>query len=127
MQDPIADMLTRIRNASMAKHTETICPFSKFKLMILKVLKEQGCIDGFQADEDARTIKIMLRYTEGQPAFIRLERKSRPGLRCYVSKSQISLVKNGQGFGIISTPKGVITSHQAWKLGLGGEYLCIVE
>ena len=118
--DPIADMLTRIRNALMVRHDSVIVPSSKTKLAVARILKEEGFITG----KPHREIRIILRYLEGnQPAISGLKRVSKPGLRVYVQKKEIPRVYGGLGIAIVSTSKGLRTGQQAWKQGSGGELL----
>jgi small subunit ribosomal protein S8 len=127
--DPIADMLTRIRNATMAKHELVLIPCSKMKLAIVKILKAEGFVDNYEVlrDKPGRTIKIGLKYTaKKQPAIVGLRRISKPSLRVYVQRAEIPRVYGGLGIAILSTPKGVMIGQQAWKQRLGGELLCYV-
>lgn len=127
ISDPIADMLTRIRNAIMAQHDFVLVPTSRMKLSIVRILKEEGFISDYEVlrGKPQRVIKIYLRYTdENEPILSVLERVSKPSLRVYVQRKEISRVHGGAGIAIISTPKGVITGQQAWRRGLGGELLC---
>jgi small subunit ribosomal protein S8 len=126
--DPIADMLTRIRNAIMANHASVQVPSSKMKLAIVKILKEEGLIDRYEVlkGKPQPMIKIHLKYTGEQPAILGLERVSKPGLRVYVEKQEIPRVYGGLGIAIVSTSKGVMTGQEAWKRRLGGEVLCYV-
>ena len=127
--DPIADMLTRIRNALMVRHDSVIVPSSKVKLAVAKILKEEGFISDYEVvrGKPHREIKIHLRYLEGnQPVISGLKRISKPGLRVYVQKKEIPRVYGGLGVAIISTSKGLRTGQQAWKQGAGGELLCYV-
>ena len=129
VSDPIADMLTRIRNAIMARHDSALVPASRMKLSIAKILKEEGFINDYEVLKGKleRVIKIHLKYYDGkQPAIYGLERVSKPGLRVYVQKREIPRVYGGLGITIISTPKGVKTGQQAWQQGSGGELLCYV-
>jgi small subunit ribosomal protein S8 len=128
MSDPIADLLTRIRNAQMvAKPTVTV-PSSKVKVAIVQVLKEEGYIDGFQVKADgAKTeLEITLKYYAGRPVIERIERVSRPGLRVYKGSDAIPTVMNGLGVAIVTTPQGVMTDRKARANGVGGEVLCYV-
>ena len=127
--DPIADMLTRIRNALMVRHDSVIVPSSKLKLAVAKILKEEGFISDYEVvkGQPHREIRIRLRYMEGnQPAISGLKRISKPGLRVYVEKKEIPRVYGGLGVAIISTSKGLRTGQQAWRQGSGGELLCYV-
>lgn len=127
--DPIADMLTRIRNAIMARHDNVLVPASKIKLSIARILKEEGFITDYEVvrGKPHRSIKIILRYLEDdRPVISGLKRVSKPGLRVYVQKREIPRVYGGLGITIISTPKGVKTGQQAWRQDSGGELLCYV-
>ena len=126
--DPIADMLTRIRNAIMANHASVLVPSSKIKLAIVKILKEEGLIDRYEVlkGKPQTMIKIHLKYTDEQPAILGLQRVSKPGLRVYVEKQEIPRVYGGLGIAIVSTSEGVMTGQEAWKRRLGGEVLCYV-
>jgi small subunit ribosomal protein S8 len=129
ISDPIADMLTRIRNATMVRHDSVLVPSSRMKLAIAKILKEEGFIKDFEVvrGKPHKTIKIHLRYQDrNQSVLTGLERISKPGLRIYVQKQEIPRVYGGIGIAIISTPRGVMTGNKAWKEGIGGELLCYV-
>jgi small subunit ribosomal protein S8 len=128
MMDPIADMLTRIRNAQRAEKPAVAIPASKLKSAIAQVLKDEGYIDGFALREaDGRaTLEISLKYYAGKPVIERIERVSRPGLRIYRPKDELPKVMNGLGVAIVSTSRGVMTDRKARGLGVGGEVLCIV-
>jgi small subunit ribosomal protein S8 len=128
MSDPIADMLTRIRNAQGVKKTSVAMPSSKVKVAIASVLKDEGYIDDFSVAEDGgkAELNIGLKYYAGRPVIERLERVSRPGLRVYKGKSDIPNVMNGLGVAIVSTPKGVMTDRRARATGVGGEVICYV-
>lgn len=129
VSDPIADMLTRIRNAVMVRQESVLMPASKTKQAIAKVLKEDGFISDFEVlkGKPSRMMKIKLKYTgKNQPALARLERVSKPGLRVYVERKEIPRVAGGLGIAIISTSKGIMTGQQAWRQGTGGELLCYV-
>jgi small subunit ribosomal protein S8 len=128
MMDPIADMLTRIRNAQRAEKPVVAMPASKLKSAIAQVLKDEGYIDGFALREaDGRaTLEISLKYYAGKPVIERIERVSRPGLRIYRPKDELPKVMNGLGVAIVSTSRGVMTDRKARGLGVGGEVLCIV-
>lgn len=129
MTDPVADMLTRIRNALRARQPKVDVPASRLKTEIARVLKEEGYILNYKvAEEGARkTIKIYLKYHNGRPVITELKRVSRPGCRIYVSRDEIKPVLGGMGISILSTPKGVMTGRQARREGVGGELLCVVE
>ena len=129
VSDPIADMLTRIRNAIMARHDFLLVPSSKMKLSIARILKEEGFITDYEVlrGKPHRVIKIYLKYRErNRPVLAGLERVSKPGLRVYTERKEIPRVYGGLGIAILSTPKGVMTGHQAWRQGIGGELLCSV-
>ena len=128
MHDPIADMLTRIRNAQLVGHTEVTMPASRLKGAIAKVLKDEGYIDDFAMRENGikKELAIALKYYAGRPVIERLERVSKPGLRVYKGRNDIPRVMNGLGVAIVSTSRGVMTDRKARADGLGGEVLCIV-
>jgi small subunit ribosomal protein S8 len=128
MTDPIADMLTRIRNAQLAEKATAQMPTSKVKLAIAKVLKDEGYIDGFAVvGEGVKSLlEIALKYYAGKPVIEKLERVSRPGLRIYKGREEIPPVMNGLGIAIVSTSRGVMTDRRARETGVGGEVLCIV-
>lgn len=126
--DPIADMLTRIRNALMVHHESVLVPVSKIKLSIARVLKEEGFIVDYTVlkGKPQRMIKISLKYIDNQPAIVGLERASKPGLRVYVGRREIPRVYGGLGIVILSTSKEVMTGQDAWRQNLGGELLCYI-
>jgi small subunit ribosomal protein S8 len=128
MTDPIADMLTRIRNAQMVGHTEASMPSSRLKLSIAKVLKDEGYIEDFAVRDEGvhKELRIGLKYYAGRPVIERLERVSKPGLRVYKGRDDIPRVMNGLGVAILSTSRGVMTDRKARADGIGGEVLCIV-
>lgn len=128
ISDPIADMLTRIRNGQMVDKTEVTMPSSKLKVAIAKVLEDEGYIDGYTVDanDGKPVLRIGLKYYAGRPVIEMIERVSRPGLRVYKSHETIPQVMNGLGIAIISTPKGVMTDRKARAAGIGGEVLCVV-
>ncbi len=129
VSDPIADMLTRIRNAIMVGHDSVLVPSSKMKLSIAKILKTEGFINDYEVlkGKPHRVIKIHLKYDENnQPILSGLERVSKPGLRVYSGRKEIPRVYGGLGIAIISTSKGVMVGQQAWRQGIGGELLCYV-
>ncbi|MEW6058390.1 MAG: 30S ribosomal protein S8 [Bdellovibrionota bacterium] len=128
MTDPVADMLTRIRNAQMAEKAMVSMPSSKLKLAIAKVLKDEGYIDSFSVRTNGvkQELEIVLKYYAGQPVIEKIERISRPGLRVYRRKDEFPKVMDGLGIAIISTPKGVMTDRKARSVNVGGEVLCIV-
>lgn len=120
--DPIADILTRIRNAQMALHESTSVPASKTKAAMVVIFKEEGYIQDFEVND--KTIDIRLKYQEGTPALSGLKRMSKPGRRVYVSKADIPAVQNGLGICILSTSKGILEGGKAKEMGIGGELLC---
>lgn len=128
MTDPIADMLTRIRNASTARHARVNIPASKMKLAIARVLKEEGYIKDIELlkDNPQGTIRITLRYVEKKAVLTQLKRVSKPGLRVYTKRGSIPRVRGGQGISILSTPQGLMTGRKAYQSGLGGEVVCYV-
>ena len=128
MSDPIADLLTRIRNAQMVSKVTVAAPASKVKVAIAQVLKDEGYIDGFEVktNEGKSELVISLKYYAGRPVIERIERVSRPGLRVYKGRHAIPQVMNGLGVAIVTTPKGVMTDRNARATGLGGEVLCYV-
>jgi small subunit ribosomal protein S8 len=128
MSDPIADMLTRIRNAQSVDKAVVSMPSSKIKVAIAQVLKDEGYIDGFSVrTEDGKSqLDIALKYYAGRPVIERIERVSRPGLRVYRGREAIPAVMNGLGVAIVTTPKGVMTDRKARQTGVGGEVLCYV-
>ena len=128
MSDPIADMLTRIRNAQMSEKPSTAMASSKLKVAIAKVLKDEGYIEDFSVvDVDGKPrLEIALKYYAGQPVIEKIERVSKPGLRVYRPSRQVPRVMNGLGVAIVSTSKGVMTDRKARGLGIGGEVLCVV-
>ncbi|MDT3736913.1 MAG: 30S ribosomal protein S8 [Denitratisoma sp.] len=128
MTDPVADMLTRIRNAQMAQKNSVAMPSSKLKVAIAAVLKDEGYIDDFavRETEGKSQLDIALKYYAGRPVIERIERISRPGLRVYKGSGDLPRVMNGLGIAIVSTPKGVMTDRRARATNVGGEVLCIV-
>jgi small subunit ribosomal protein S8 len=128
MSDPIADMLTRIRNAQMVEKAAVTMPSSKLKVAIAQVLKDEGYIDGFavRVESGKSELEIGLKYYAGRPVIERIERVSRPGLRIYKGRHAIPQVMNGLGVAIVTTPKGVMTDRKARQTGVGGEVLCYV-
>jgi len=127
--DPIADMLTRVRNALSAKHQKVDVPASKLKMEIARILKEEGYIINFKLAEDGtqRSIRLYLKYTAAnEPAIAKIQRVSRPGCRVYVGSADIPRVLGGLGVNILTTPRGVMTGRDARKEGVGGELLCQV-
>ena len=128
MPDPIADMLTRIRNAQQAQKSSVAMPSSKLKVAIAKVLKSEGYIDDFAVSQDdgKAELALSLKYYAGRPVIERIERVSRPGLRVYKGSDDLPRVMNGLGVAIVSTPKGVMTDRAARAARAGGEVLCVV-
>jgi len=128
MSDPIADMLTRIRNAQSVDKAAVTMPSSKLKVAIAQVLKDEGYIDGFavKGESGKAELEIALKYYAGRPVIERIERVSRPGLRIYKGRDAIPQVMNGLGVAIVTTPKGVMTDRKARQSGVGGEVLCYV-
>ncbi len=128
MSDPIADMLTRIRNAQMVGHREVMMPASKLKSSIASVLKDEGYIEDFtQREKDGKSeLVVSLKYYAGRPVIEKLERISKPGLRVYKGRDSLPKVMNGLGIAILSTSRGVMTDTKARATGVGGEVLCIV-
>jgi small subunit ribosomal protein S8 len=128
MSDPIADMLTRIRNAQMTEKTSVRMPSSKLKKAIAQVLKDEGYIDGFMIRENAGLpeMEVALKYYAGRPVIEKIERVSKPGLRIYKGRDELPRVMNGLGVAIVSTSQGVMTDRKARSLGVGGEILCVV-
>lgn len=128
MSDPIADMLTRIRNAQATEKVTVSIPASKVKLAIAKVLKDEGYIEDFASRtvDGKSVLEIGLKYYAGKPVIEKLERVSRPGLRIYKGRDDIPRVLNGLGVAIVSTSRGVMTDRRARETGVGGEVLCIV-
>jgi small subunit ribosomal protein S8 len=128
MQDPLADMLTRIRNAQLAGKTSVEMPGSKLKAAVAKVLESEGYIAGFEAYVDGvkPRLRMELKYHNGKPVIVEIDRVSRPSLRRYVSKDDMPSVRGGLGVAIVSTSKGVMTDRAARAAGVGGEVLCTV-
>jgi len=128
MSDPIADMLTRIRNAQLVGHASVDMPASKLKAAIAQVLKDEGYIEEFALRDDGakKELRIGLKYYAGRPVIERLERVSKPGLRVYRGRNDIPRIMNGLGVAILSTSRGVMTDRKARADGVGGEVLCIV-
>lgn len=128
MTDPIADMLTRIRNAQLAEKSTVQMPTSKVKVAIAKVLKDEGYIEGFAVVGEASRpqLEVALKYHAGRPVIEKIERVSKPGLRIYKGKDDIPRVMNGLGIAIVSTSRGVMTDRKARATGVGGEVICIV-
>jgi len=127
MQDPVADMLTRIRNAQAVQNANVSMPSSKLKVAIAQVLRDEGYVGSFAVSEGPkRTLSIDLKYHKGQPVIEVLDRVSRPGLRIYRDKDELPTIQGGLGIAVISTCKGVMTDRAARKAGIGGEVLCTV-
>ncbi len=128
MQDTIADMLTRIRNAQLANKETVVMPSSKVKASIAKVLKDEGYIEEYKVEGDKKPeLSITLKYYAGKPVIEKIERVSRPGLRIYRGCDELPTVMNGLGVAIVSTSRGVITDRRARDLQVGGEVICIVS
>lgn len=129
MQDPVSDMLTRIRNAQAVAKKEVAMPHSKLKVAIAKVLKDEGYITDLREEGEGRehVLIIVLKYFEGKPVIDSLKRVSRPGLRVYKSMAELPKVRNGLGLAIVSTSKGVMSCHEARRQNQGGEIICFVE
>jgi small subunit ribosomal protein S8 len=129
MTDPIADMLTRIRNAQKARKESVTMPASTVKLAIAEVLQQEGYIEGIETEQDGvkRSLKVGLKYHKTEPVIEKIERVSRPGLRVYASADDLPTVHGGLGVAIISTSGGLMTDRQARAQGRGGEVLCIVS
>ena len=129
VSDPLADMLTRIRNAAMAKHDYVLVPASRMKLSVARILKEEGFINDCEVlrGKPHRVIKIHLKYSDNNQSVISgMKKISKPGLRVYVQRKEIPRVYGGLGIAIVSTSKGVKTGQQTWRQGTGGELLCYV-
>jgi len=128
MTDPIADYLTRIRNAFQAKHKTVDIPSSNMKVAITKILEQNGYLNGHEiiADKKQGILRIQLKYTDGKPSIKTLDRISRPGIRQYNGAKSLPRVKNGYGIGLISTPKGIMTDKDARKQNVGGEVICYI-
>ena len=129
ISDPVADMLTRIRNAVMVRHDSVLVPSSKIKVAIARILKEEGFITDYEMvkGKTHQTIKIQLKYDENnEPMITGLERVSKPGLRVYVGQKEIPRVAGGLGIAVLSTSKGLMTGQDAWRQGIGGELLCYI-
>lgn len=128
MQDPLADMLTRIRNGQMAGKTAVKMPSSKLKQAVAKVLQDEGYVAGFSVEQDGSkaSLVVELKYFDGKPVIVELDRVSRPGLRSYAGKNELPSVRGGLGVAIVSTSRGVMTDRAARAAGVGGEILCTV-
>lgn len=129
MQDPVSDLLTRIRNAQQMGIGEVVLPYSNIKSEILRVLKEEGFIESYESKVDGakKDLQVSLRYYQGRPVIERINRVSKPALRIYKSCRELPQVRGGLGIAIISTPKGVMTDKTARSQNVGGEVLCTVE
>jgi small subunit ribosomal protein S8 len=128
MTDPVADMLTRIRNGIIARHSRVVIPSSTLKVAIAGILKDEGYIRDFEVREakPQSALIVSLKYVDKHPVLTNLKRVSKPGRRMYTRRDQIPMVRGGLGTAIISTPEGVMTGRQAYQRGLGGEVLCFV-
>lgn len=127
MQDPLADLLTRIRNGQAARHRSVSMPSSKLKAAVCGVLRDEGYIGRFSVTEGAKpTLTLALKYHNGAPAIEQLDRVSRPGLRVYRACREIPRVRGGLGVALVSTPRGILTDRAARSSGVGGEVLCTV-
>lgn len=130
MQDPVADLLTRLRNGCMAKQAVVSVPASKIKQSILEVLYDEGYISGYRVEKlenNKSEILVDLKYYKGKPVISKIKRISTPGLRVYKSKNKMPSILGGLGISVVSTTKGIVSDRQARKLGQGGEVLCCVE
>jgi len=130
MQDPIADLLTRLRNAHMAKKSIVSIPASKIKQAILEVLHKEGYIESYvvqKLSNNKSEIQVNLKYYKGKPVISKITRLSKPGLRLYKGKDELPRILGGLGISVVSTPKGIVSNREAKKLGQGGEILCCVE
>ena len=127
MQDPVADMLTRIRNAHHRNKMDVSMPSSGVKVSIARVLKDEGYIDGFRVSGDSKQVLVLnLKYFEGKPVIVEIDRISKPSLRQYRGKNDLPKVRGGLGMAIVSTSRGVMTDRSARAAGIGGEVLCTV-
>jgi small subunit ribosomal protein S8 len=127
MQDPLADMLTRVRNAQQVGKTNVVMPSSKLKVSVAQVLSNEGYISGFSVSEGVKQeLTLELKYFDGKPVIVEIDRVSRPGLRNYAGKQALPTVRAGLGIAIVSTSKGVMTDRAARAAGVGGEVLCTV-
>lgn len=127
MTDPIADLLTRVRNAQLAGQTEVVVPYSKLKYHLVQVLEREGWISGLAGLDHQRQLKIVLKYDQGQPVIRHLKRISQPGRRVYAKRHRLPRVMQGLGMAIISTSRGLMTSEEARRQKLGGEILCEIS
>lgn len=129
VNDPIADMLTRMRNGMLVRHKQIVVPGSKIKVAVARILKDEGFIKDFEVTKDAPQpqLRVVLKYDRDRKSIVTgLRRVSRPGRRVYVKRSEIPWVLSGLGIAILSTPQGIMTDQKARRLGLGGEVLCYV-
>lgn len=126
MTDPIADMLTRIRNGYTVRKSEVNMPYSKIKMAIAEILAKEGYLAKVEKSEDGRQLVLALKYVNKTPAVHEINRLSKPGNRCYVGKDEIKQVLNGFGLSIISTPRGLMTNREAREAAVGGELICEV-
>lgn len=127
MQDPVADFLTRIRNAQSARHESVSMPSSKLKIRLVELLKDEGYVADFNVDDDTKpALNVRLKYHHGAPVIEELDRVSRPGLRIYKQVGDLPSVRGGLGIAVVSTNKGLMTDRAARKAGIGGEVLCTV-
>jgi small subunit ribosomal protein S8 len=127
LQDPLSDLLTRIRNAQLAQHQSVSSPSSKLKAALCKVLKEEGYVNDYSVSEGPKPdLTIELKYHKGEPVIEELDRVSRPGLRIYSHSSDIPQVRGGLGIAVVSTARGLMTDRAARRVGIGGEVLCTV-
>lgn len=127
MTDPIADMLTRIRNAQAARRREVVLPFSKMKFAIAEILRDEGYVDHVEKVEDKfGSIRIRLKYENGKPRIRTIDRVSKPGYRRYAGKDALPIVEDGYGFAILSTSNGLMTSKKAKQMRVGGEIICTI-
>ena len=127
MQDPIADLLTRVRNAQRAEHPSVTMPSSTVKAAICEVLRDEGYIESFEVSAEVKAqLTVVLKYYQGKPVIESLDRISRPGLRIYRHTGQLPTVRGGLGIAVVSTPRGLMTANAARNAGLGGEVLCTV-
>ncbi len=127
MTDPIADMLTRLRNAAMVRKQDVVLPLSRMKFEIAKILEKEGYVTAVEKTDDHHgQLKLKVRYDENGPVLRDIKRISKPGLRVYATKTELPRVLNGQGFAIVSTSAGLMTNREARKRGLGGEVVCEV-
>ncbi len=127
MTDPIADLLTRLRNAQLAGHREVMVPYSKLKYHLVQLLEREGWISGLAVLEQQRQLKVLLKYDAGQPVMRHLRRGSTPGRRVYANRHRLPRVMQGLGTAVISTSQGLMTSQEARKAKLGGEVVCEVS